>query len=1082
MILPLTDDTSQVLRAYVRETKATPSEIGKRERFSSLLGTLFGNTREVGIYAKGAETSLRIRTPERVKRGKADTIFGSAVIEFEKSLKQTLTDAERQLREYVAGIWQTEPTSRRNLDAVATDGIHWRIYRPVLPEDAELLPENIILELRREIQLKEDTLHDFYRWLNLFLFRPAQIDPTSDAIQEDLGSHSHLFGEGIAALRHAWVTVRGASEAKLAFDTWQSYLTVTYGKLSESEQQKRDAETGTEISELDELFLRHTWLVSVSRLMIWAALSAGQTSDPLRQVAKEIFSGQYFESKRLANLADEDFFHWIRTKEAEQILASVWERVLDTLLTYDLSRISEDVLKGVYQQLIDPKDRHDLGEYYTPDWLCERIITEMLPPEGYKKVLDPACGSGSFLRAAVSHFLRHNSVGTPHERLREVLANVAGIDIHPVAATIARATYVLALGKLINSARRPIQIPVYLADSLFLPREVEKNLYQHLSGIEITFGPRRNERRFVLPEMMVNQPENFDEAIVAATKIAEDMSSGKRESRESLDSYLKHALPELSQILQREDIVTALWNFAVGLCELIQQKQNSIWSFIIRNSYRPAMLRQQFDIIIGNPPWVAYRYVTDPEYQKEIKLRAVDTYKIAPKSQKLFTQMELATVFLAHSMETFARHGARLAFVMPRSVFTADQHQNLIQRKYSAKFKLTGYWDLWKVKPLFNVPACVLFAEQSLRIGSARDAIPAQIWEGQLSGRDLPWNKIADKFSITKATARVIWMGNRSALSTQPGASSETRSSAYAKAFKQGATIVPRNFYFVVIDGLDGRPDPDRLYFAKTNEESALDSKPPYKEVRFRGNVEGRFLFSAAISRHVLPFAFIEPSPVVLPLEESNGAYYTITTQALRRKGYREFAKWMEHADSIWNSKRGAKSTRQSLLQRLDYQRGLTAQSPGHRHLVLYNAAGTNVSATYCDRSALNLPLLVEHKLYWAAFSHPAEAHYVVAIFNSMSVNEAIKPFQTTGLLGERDIEKKLLDVPIPLFNAEKSIHHKLSELGSEAHRHAQALVRDHSFPSGASLARQRAYVRTALERTLKEIDSCVKNLLGLDP
>ena len=44
--------------------------------------------------------------------------------------------------------------NRRGLDAVATDGVKWRIYRPVLPEGAKLVPENIELELRREIELK----------------------------------------------------------------------------------------------------------------------------------------------------------------------------------------------------------------------------------------------------------------------------------------------------------------------------------------------------------------------------------------------------------------------------------------------------------------------------------------------------------------------------------------------------------------------------------------------------------------------------------------------------------------------------------------------------------------------------------------------------------------------------------------------------------------------------------------------------------------------------------------------------------------------------------------------------------------
>src|SRR5208283_418749 len=165
---------------------------------------------------------------------------------------------------------------------------------------------------------------------------------------------------------------------------------------------------------------------SMSRLMVWAALSNGHTSGSMRQVARDVFSGSYFESKRLANLADEDFFHWIRAKEVEEVLASVWEMVLDTLLSYDLSRIHEDVLKGVYQQLIDPKDRHDLGEYYTPDWLCERIVAEMLPAEGYKTTLDPSCGSGSFLRAAISHFLNHSPSGTPNDRLQRILASVKG--------------------------------------------------------------------------------------------------------------------------------------------------------------------------------------------------------------------------------------------------------------------------------------------------------------------------------------------------------------------------------------------------------------------------------------------------------------------------------------------------------------------------------------------------------------------------------------------------------------------------------------------------------------------------------
>src|SRR5208282_1636785 len=111
----------------------------------------------------------------------------------------------------------------------------------------------------------------------------------------------------------------------------------------------------------------------------------------------------------------------------------------------------------------------------------------------------------------VTHFLQHNPDGTDNERLKSILGHVQGIDIHPVAVTISRATYVLALGKLISSARKPVQIPVYLADSLFLPREVEENLQQltieQVSGVEITYGGRKDQRHVLMPEMLIHMPE-----------------------------------------------------------------------------------------------------------------------------------------------------------------------------------------------------------------------------------------------------------------------------------------------------------------------------------------------------------------------------------------------------------------------------------------------------------------------------------------------------------------------------------------------------------------------------------------------
>ena len=86
-------------------------------------------------------------------------------------------------------------------------------------------------------------------------------------------------------------------------------------------------------------------------------------------------------------------------------LKKVFRLIAQEIAAFDFTNPDEDILKGVYQELIDLDTRHALGEYYTPDWLCERIVKEFdFKPTD--KILDPSCGSGSFLRAAIHRLKR----------------------------------------------------------------------------------------------------------------------------------------------------------------------------------------------------------------------------------------------------------------------------------------------------------------------------------------------------------------------------------------------------------------------------------------------------------------------------------------------------------------------------------------------------------------------------------------------------------------------------------------------------------------------------------------------------
>lgn len=78
--------------------------------------------------------------------------------------------------------------------------------------------------------------------------------------------------------------------------------------------------------------------------------------------------------------------------------------LLDSLNEFDFSRMESDFLGRVYEKLILPLERKRLGQFYTPPSIVDLIIRLTLKrPDAV--VLDPACGSGSFLVRAY-HMLR----------------------------------------------------------------------------------------------------------------------------------------------------------------------------------------------------------------------------------------------------------------------------------------------------------------------------------------------------------------------------------------------------------------------------------------------------------------------------------------------------------------------------------------------------------------------------------------------------------------------------------------------------------------------------------------------------
>jgi len=122
----------------------------------------------------------------------------------------------------------------------------------------------------------------------------------------------------------------------------------------------------------------------------------------------------------------------------------------------------QNILTDLYQAVIPGNLRHDLGEFFTPDWLAEKTMT-MAGFNGAidKTVFDPGCGSGVFLLAAATSKIEN------HSSLVNLLNSVIGCDLNPLGVLSARLNLLLLLSKHFKFPLPEVELPIFHYDSVF---------------------------------------------------------------------------------------------------------------------------------------------------------------------------------------------------------------------------------------------------------------------------------------------------------------------------------------------------------------------------------------------------------------------------------------------------------------------------------------------------------------------------------------------------------------------------------------------------------------------------------------
>lgn len=505
--------------------------------------------------------------------------------------------------------------------------------------------------------------------------------------------------------------------------------------------------------------------------------------------------------------------------------------------------------------------------------------------------------------------------------------------------------------------------------------------------------------------------------------------------------------------------------------KLVAEGRDTIWAFILKNYYRPAYLRQHpFDIVAGNPPWLSYRYITDPGYQKQVKQLVFDYGLLGRKEVKLFTQMEMATLFFSLSADAYLKRGGTIAFVMPRSVLTgAKQHQRfqeLLKGYQLPPLRLEKVMDAEEVSPLFNVPACVLIARKD----SQAEKVARLVIKGELPRRNL---KLAETKSALKISTEQVSM-DKMFPPMRVG-------SPYLKYIKAGASIYPRCLWFVWPVSSPYGINRERPTL-ETNPEVHKVAKRPWHNVHLKGEVESQYIYATLLGKQLIPFGFTSMSMVVLPLEDSTTGLRLVRKETALAKGHWGLHRWLSEAEVLWAERRRERSPA-DIYARLDYQRTLTTQHPTGYYTVLYGGAGTHLASCVInppeqiglDVSDIRVNgFVADIDTFLYQTTDGCEAEFLCALLNSDYINREIKSYQTRGAWGERHIYRRPFEVvSIPRFNPLDEKHRKLAELSKECHEKVRELKLE-----GKSIGLLRNKVRQHLAPELAEIDKLVREIL----
>ncbi len=585
-------------------------------------------------------------------------------------------------------------------------------------------------------------------------------------------------------------------------------------------------------------------------------------------------------------MVEQDYFGWLTNPTHIDRLVPIARQIQQDLYAYDFSwRPEEDLFGRLMAELARRSRRKLLGQEWTPAWLgrllAERCL-DNLPDGEDPRIVDMCCGSGSIL----AEILKATKARFGFNDVAALQNVVTGFDIDPLAVSLSKTTWVVTLVDEIKAASAPIVIPIYHADSLFSVTPVTPLL--PFFGESDTVPVSLDGTTINLPVALLH-PERrelfdriidwaYDEALDAQAHGGADHLTEPGSAR-FIDGAAAASGITLSVEL-RQALIPSVFALARRMAELAVAGRNGIWAFILRNTYRPALLSGQFNGLVSNPPWLALSRLADNPYRCVFTGRA-HIYGIRPPGQS-FLHLELGTTHLLHAVDRYLSSGASVACLVPGTIFNGHHHELFRQRKFlnAARPIALEINEIWQVEHgTFKYPGAAIVGHKR----TEPTCLPKTEVSGFLAGQG---RLEATDFSIRAiGEKRTAWVLEKEGL---PAAAS-----AAVDIPRQGADLMPRTAVCIDILNETGSEFRVDTPIPGTPWAFTVKAAKELKGERFPGHVAPQFIYRMAQSENLLPFVLgAHCAPITIPvLRDGEGAWRICDETEIRRMGFIETAR-----------------------------------------------------------------------------------------------------------------------------------------------------------------------------------------------